>query len=281
MLIKPLFRKDSSLTLRVILVGVLAIGILIVDYKTAYLTPLKSSLVNLTRPLFGFSNISRFFSDWGHSQLRSRDDLLLENTRLQAENLVLQAKLQRFAALTIENVRLRELLNSTKLLDENVLVAEIIAVSPDPLSHYVMLNKGVADDVYVGQAVIDANGLFGQVMEVSATTCRVLLISDVRHAIPVQVSRNGVRLIAEGMGTYDSLSLPHVALTTDIVEGDVLITSGLGDVFPLGYPVAKVTEVRHDSGQPFAIVKAQPYAHLDRTRHVLLLFAEGAGHEGQ
>jgi rod shape-determining protein MreC len=280
-LIKPLFRKDSSLTLRVIFVGLIAVLVLLVDYKTQYLKPLKSSLVSLSQPLFTFVNIPRFFADWGEHQLVSREELQLENTRLEADNLVLQAKLQQFAALTIENVRLRELLNSTKLLEENVLVAEIIAVSPDPLLHYVMLNKGLVDDVFVGQAVIDANGLFGQVMEVATTTSRVLLISDVRHAVPVQVSRNGVRLIAEGIGDFSELSLPHVAMTTDIVEGDVLITSGLGEVFPLGYPVARVKEVRRDTGLTFAIVKAQPYAHIDRARHVLLLFEEGNGHEGQ
>ena len=224
--------------------------------------------------MYSFINVPRFFSDWSSNQLQSRDDLLIENTRLKAENLVLKAKLQRFAALTIENVRLRELLNSTKLLEENVLVAEIIAVSPDPLSQFVVLNKGSNNGVYVGQAVIDANGLFGQVTQVSKTMSRVLLISDMRHAIPVQVSRNGVRLIAEGTGKLDSLSLPDVALTTDITEGDVLITSGLGDIFPLGYPVARVTSVVHDPGQSFAIVKARPYAQLDRSRHVLLLFAE-------
>ncbi len=281
MLIKPLFRKDSSLTLRAIFVSLIALAVLFVDYKTDYFTVLKSSLVSLTQPVFVFVNIPRFFSDWSNHQLVSREELQIENTRLEADNLVLQAKLQQFAALTIENVRLRELLNSTKLLEENVLVAEIIAVSPDPLLHYVMLNKGSMDDVFVGQAVIDANGLFGQVMEVSATTSRVLLISDLRHAIPVQVSRNGVRLIAEGTSNFTELSLPHVAMTTDIVEGDVLITSGLGDVFPLGYPVARVKEVRRDTGLTFAIVKAQPYAHLDRARHVLLLFEEGNGHEGQ
>lgn len=172
MSIKPLFRKDSSLTLRVIFVGLLAAGILLADYHTQAFTPLKSYLMGLTRPLYNLANMPRFFSDWGNNQLQSRDQLLLDNTRLQAENLVLQAKLQRFAALTIENVRLRELLNSTKLLEENVLVAEIIAVSPDPLAHYVMLNKGSNDGVFLGQAVIDANGLFGQVMEVSNKSSR-------------------------------------------------------------------------------------------------------------
>lgn len=210
----------------------------------------------------------------------SREDLLVENAQLEAENLVLQAKVQKLASLAIENVRLRELLNSTSLLEENVLVAEIIAVSPDPYQHYVMLNKGAADGVYVGQGVVDANGLFGQVMEVTNDASRVILISDARHAVPVQVDRNGVRLIAEGSGDFTELKLPHVALTTDLVPGDVVSTSGLGGVFPKGYPVARITEVGHDPGQAFAIVKARPFAHLSRSSHVLLLFSEVSKHEG-
>jgi rod shape-determining protein MreC len=263
----------------VFFVSIFAIGILAVDYHTSYFSPVKSYLISITKPLYGLANISSFFSDVSDSQLKTRKQLQLENNSLRVENEMIKAKLQRFSALTVENVRLRELLNSTKLLDENILVAEIVAVSADPLFHYVMLNKGTADNVYIGQAVIDAQGLFGQIMEVAEHSSRVLLISDVRHAIPVQISRNGVRLIAEGVGSFDNLSLPNVALTTDIVEGDVLITSGLGDVFPLGYPVARVMEVIHETGLPFATIKAKPYAELDRTRHVLLLFPEDTGNE--
>jgi len=221
------------------------------------------------------------FKKWGETALATRDDIALENTRLKAENLILHSKLQRLSALTVENVRLRELLLSTRLLESNVLVAEIIAISPNPLFHFVMINKGSNDRVYEGQAVVDANGVFGQVMEVSATSSRILLLTDVRHAIPVQVSRNGIRLVAEGTGDMTELSLPNISQTTDIVEGDVLITSGLGQLFPMGYPVARVDVVKVEKGQAFATVKAQPYAHIDRAHHVLLLFPVGGGLESQ
>ncbi len=236
--------------------------------------PVKSYLLSATKPIYWVADLPNKFTEWGGDELNSRENLEIENARLQLENIVLQSKVQQLAALTIENVRLRELLNSTALIEENGHVAEIIAVSPDPQVHYVMLNKGWIDGVYEGQAVIDANGLFGQVIELSSDFCRVLLISDTQHAVPVQINRNGVRMIAEGTGDFNELRLPHVALTTDIVVGDVLSTSGLGGMFPLGYPVARVTEVRHDPGQAFAIVRARPFANLDRTRHVLLLFNE-------
>lgn len=242
------------------------------DAYLHFLDPLKSRLMDLSRPLYNMANLPHILQKWGEDKFASKDELLVETARLQAENLVLRAKVQKLAALAIENVRLRELLNATTLLEDNVQVAEIIAVSPDPTQQYVMLNRGAEDGVFVGQAVVDANGLFGQVMEVASHNARVLLISDQRHAVPVLVDRNGVRAVIEGANDFYQLELPHVALTTDIVAGDVLSTSGLGGLFPVGYPVARVAEVRHDPGQAFAIVKARPFAQLDRSRYVLLLF---------
>ena len=112
----------------------------------------------------------------------------------------------------------------------------------------------------------------GQVIEVSAVTSRVLLITDATHSIPVQVNRNGVRAIAEGSGSLASLEIHHVAATTDIREGDLLVSSGLGGRFPVGYPVASVVAVDRDPGQAFARISARPRAALDRSRHVLLVF---------
>ncbi|HEY6130962.1 MAG TPA: rod shape-determining protein MreC, partial [Halioglobus sp.] len=166
----------------------------------------------------------------------------------------------------------RALLNSSALLRDDVLVAELIGVSPDPERLQLILNKGESDGVFVGQPLIDASGLMGQVVEVSSDTSRALLITDVTHSVPVQVNRNGVRAIAEGTGALGSLEVRHVSSTTDIQPGDLLVTSGLGGRFPEGYPVAVVKEVERDTGDAFAHVLAVPSAALDRTRHVLLVF---------
>ncbi len=183
----------------------------------------------------------------------------------------------KMAALTAENARLRQLLNSAAYVEDRVVIAELTGVAPDPVRHRVVIDKGASAGVRVGQAVIDAHGLVGQVVEVSRFFSRVLLITDQTHAVPVQVNRNGVRAIAEGGGRIDQLELANVAATTDIRVGDLLVTSGLGGRFPAGYPVAQVHEVVEDPGEPFLTVRARPTARLDQSRHLLLIFNESDG----
>src|SRR5690606_41683513 len=155
-----------------------------------------------------------------------------ENEKLKAEALLMVRRLQRLAALTEQNVRLRELLNSAALVDDEVLVSELIGVDPNPFTHRIIIDKGSRDGVFLGQPVLDARGLMGQVVEVMPYSSRVLLITDSNHNVPVQVNRNGLRVIASGTGNPDSLELRHVADTADIKEGDLLVSSGLGQRFP-------------------------------------------------
>lgn len=257
----------------------LAVALLLADYYTTWLTPVRSWLLGVSRPIYVVVDAPRQAWQWTQGYFVSRDQLRFDNARLQTENLILQAKVQKLSALTIENIRLRELLNSTRTLEQNFVIAEIISVSPDPFSHFVILSKGSKHGAYIGQAVVDADGLFGQVVEVSERTSKVLLITDARHGVPVQIDRNGVRLIVEGAGDYTRLQLPFVTATTDLMIGDVLSTSGLGGVFPSNYPVARVVDIKHDPGQPFSEVLAEPFAQLSRARHVLLLFSQSADHE--
>lgn len=233
----------------------------------------RSALDTLGAPVYWLANLPLRFREWGQEHVQSRFEVLEENKRLSRENLVLQGRSQQMAALQAENVRLRALLNSSAILRDDVLVAELVGISPDPLRHQLILNKGSADEVFIGQPLIDADGLMGQVVEVSPSSSRALLITDASHSIPVQVNRNGVRAIAEGTGSLGALEVRHVSATTDIQIGDLLETSGLGGRFPGGYPVAVVTAIDRDPGQMFARVVARPSAALDRSRHVLLVFA--------
>ena len=241
--------------------------------RYGWMQEFEAKLSIIATPFYWVADIPSRISEWGDENLRSRKTLIKDNERLVAKSLLLRAQVQKLASLEAENVRLRELLNSSAILDDSVLVAEMIGVSPDPLHHQIIVNKGEEDGLYVGQPVIDALGLMGQIIQVGPLQSRVLLITDASYAIPVQINRNGVRSVAEGVGLYHELVLQHVAATTDIKAGDLLVSSGLGQRFPVGYPVAVVTEVTIDPGQPFAIVKAKPSAALNRSRHVLLVFS--------
>jgi len=240
----------------------------------------RSLMELLVAPVYWVADIPTRLADWKDATLVSRAALMEQNERLQRENLVLQGRSHQMASLQAENVRLRALLNSSAMLRDDVLVAELIGVSPDPVRHQVVLNKGAEDGVVVGQPLIDADGLLGQIVEVSPLNSRALLITDATNAIPVQVNRNGVRAIAEGSGRLSSMEIHHVSATTDIREGDLLVTSGLGGRFPVGYPVAVVDTIERDPGEPFARITATPSAALDRSRHVLLVFSSGAAGEG-
>ncbi len=246
---------------------------MVVDARVDALKPLRSQLGMLLTPLYYVAELPVRAWDTVYLQLTSRADLIAENERLRAEALLAKRKLQKLAALTEQNVRLRELLNSSELLDERVLVAELIGVDPNAFSQRILIDRGERDGVFLGQPVLDATGLMGQVVEVMPFTSRVLLITDVSHSLPVQVNRNGLRAIASGTGSSEWLELRHVGDTADIRVDDIVVSSGLGQRFPAGYPVGRVTHVNTDSSQPFAEVRVQPTAQLNRSRYLLLVFS--------
>lgn len=245
---------------------------LLASLFTHHLDPVKRQLSVFITPFYRITNWPHKLDElWGDASV-SRFDLLQENKRLETELLIHQRKLQQMAALAAENVRLRQLLNASELLQDDVLIAELIGISPNPLTHTVIINRGTKNGVYNGQPVLDAKGLMGQVIDVGVNSSRVLLITDPGHALPVQINRTGVRTIVEGTGDLERLSLRHVSNTTDIRIGDLLVSSGLGQRFPVGYPVAVVEQITHDPGEPFAAIIARPMAQLDSSRNVLLIF---------
>ncbi len=232
-------------------------------YLTLAVTPIRW-LMDL--PTRGLTQLDQTFS--------GRDQLLQQNDRLRSDLLLLARKLQRLDTLDRENGHLRNLLGAAKQLAHRVMLAELIGVSADPFTHQVVINKGLYDQVYLGQPVLDDGGIMGQVVEVGPYTSRVLLISDTQHAIPVQVDRSGFRALLLGRGNGQELLLDHVSATADIEVGDLLLSSGLGGRFPVGYPVAEVVDVIYDPGQSFATVRTRPRARLGTSRQLLLVFAQ-------
>lgn len=255
----------------------LSVALMVADARFDALQPLRSQLGMVLSPLYQVAQWPVRGWERMHQLTSSRADLLAENDRLRAEALLIRQKLQKLATLTEQNVRLRELLNSSSMVDERVLVAELIGVDPNPFTQRVMINRGERDGVFPGQPVLDATGLLGQVVEVMPFTSRVLLITDASHSLPVQINRNGLRAIASGAGNNDWLDLRHVSDTADIEVGDLVVSSGLGQRFPAGYPVGQVTAVERDPVQPFAQVRIRPSAQLNRSRYLLLVFSAGSG----
>lgn len=271
---KTLFAEEPDSVYR-LLFAVLCAGLLLfIDVRFGWLKPVRNALSIVTETVVTVTDLPRRAFVGLDEAITTRNTLTAENARLTQENLVLQRHVQRVAAMTAENSRLRELLNSSALLDSNVLVAEIIGVDPDPSRVEVVIDKGAADRLYPGQPVLDASGIIGQLIAVGPSQSRVILITDHRHGLPVEINRNGVRSIATGTGKSGLLQLQYLAATTDIRVGDLLVSSGLGGVFPRGYPVGRVSRVERDPRETFVQVDALPTAAIERSRYVLLVFAQ-------
>ncbi len=252
----------------------LSLALLVADYQFRVLDRFKQNMDVIQAPVHWLVNLPARLWEQVDGSVRSRAELEEENAALKARLRILEAKTERLVAMTAEVNRLRELLNASRIVENPVAVAEIIGINPDPYLHEVMINKGAEDGAFVGQPVLDSSGLMGQVTFVGERMSRVLLISDVTHAVPVQVNRNGIRGVLVGRGRLDELELVNVPQTADIQVGDLLVSSGLGGRFPAGYPVAVVSRVEHDPAEPFARVLATPKAELNRSRHVLLVQSE-------
>jgi rod shape-determining protein MreC len=207
-------------------------------------------------------------------QIRTHQDLVAANERLRAENMDLRSRSQKYAALTRENVRLRELLDSSAEFSETVVGADVLAIETSPSARQIVIDKGSRHGVYVGQPVVDAYGILGQIVQVGPFSSTALLITDVSHAAPVQINRTGLRAISVGTDGVDELRLSFVPTSADVEVGDLVVTSGLGDRFPAGYPVGKVAAVEIDHGEPFARILITPSAQVSRVREVLLVWPQ-------
>jgi rod shape-determining protein MreC len=251
---------------------VISLALMVVDHRYHHLETVRSVLSVVIYPLQFTADLPLSASRWISDTFSTRNQLQEENRELRKQNLLLRAQQQKLLALETENMRLRDLLDSSLKIGDRVLIAELMAVDLDPYRQQVTIDKGSSSGVYQGQPVLDANAVMGQVIHVNRFTSTVLMITDARHALPVQINRNGLRTIAMGTGRINELELPHLPNNADIQVGDLLVTSGLGGRFPAGYPVAEVASVTREPGQPFAEVTARPSAHLDRTREALLVW---------
>ena len=267
------FSRTPALGLRLLLLAALSIILLVIDHRQHHLDTVRKTIGAAVYPLHVLVDAPVSLWRWLEETTATRSELLLENSRLNAERLLTHARLQRYAALESENARLRAMLDATSRVSVQVQVAEIMSVSANPFRHVLVIDKGSRNGVFNGQAMIDADGVVGQVIEAGLLSAQGVLVSDPDHALPVEVNRNGLRTIAVGTGEFDRLELPFLPNNADIQDGDLLVTSGLGGAFPPGYPVAVVDAVVRIPQGPFAEVTARPTAALNQVREIMLLSA--------
>jgi rod shape-determining protein MreC len=269
---RPILARGPSTGLRFFFFALLSLGLMWLDQRGGYLDTVRHALSLVTYPLQLLVDSPGAAWDWLQDSFATRDRLRRENEELETRLRQSDLRLMRFADLEQENLRLRGMRAATARISERVVVAEIMHVDLNPYRHRVIINKGTRDGAFKGQAVLDATGVFGQITHAGPFSSEAILITDAEHAIPVQVNRNGLRSLAVGTGDLHRLSLPFLPTNADIRVGDLLVTSGLDDVFPAGYPVGKVTKAEMMAAQTLANVVAEPAATLDRDREVLLVW---------
>jgi rod shape-determining protein MreC len=274
---RPIIGRGPPLGAGFAFLAIVSITLMVLDHRASYLETAKMYMGVVVHPFYSVVQAPFDFWNWMTGSFADRTTLRSDNERLTEELRVARIKALQFESLNEENRRLRAIRSASEGIGERTLIAEIIRVDVDPFRHRVRINKGAEDDVFKGQPVLDAFGIVGQVTRVDRYTSELILISDSAHATPVQVNRNGIRSIAVGTGDVNKLYLPYLTVEADVKQGDLLVSSGLDGIFPAGYPVARITGVKRDPSQTFAVVDAKPLAQLDRSREVLLLWFQAPG----
>ena len=257
---------------RLILLSALSVALMILDHRGHHLEKIRAGLNVLAYPIQLIASVPAYVGGSIGDFFTTRGTLRQDNEKLLAERQVLNAKVQQFDALEEENARLRRMLGSAAQVADKVLAAELVEVSSEPFTRKIVVAKGSRDGVYVGQSVIDAHGIMGQVTQVASLVSRVTLITDAGHAIPVLDNRSGLRMLVFGTGDPDTLKVPYLTSASDIKEGDLLVSSGMGGTFPPGYPVAQVSRIVNDPNEAFLAITAKPAAQLNHGKQVMLIW---------
>lgn len=267
---KPL-RGPSTLT-RLVLLVLLSLSLMMLDHRGQHLVQIRAALRVMLYPVQLVASLPAVAYHGIAELFASGRVLREENQNLHSERQLLLARLQQFDALEAENQRLRALLGSAKRVAERALAADLLEVSLEPFTRRIIVARGTRDGVYVGQPVIDAYGIMGQITDVTAHMSTASLITDPGHSIPVLVNRSGLRAFVTGTGDQDRAKVPYLTATADIREGDLLVSSGMGGTFPAGYPVAEVVRIVNDPNEAFLEIAARPAAHLNHSKQVLLIW---------
>jgi len=267
----PMFADSALGTLKLTMYLTFAIVLMIADHRGGYIERVRAALGIAIEPVYRVAALPAQLSNDARLALADRSRLAEQNAELGRKLMLAEAALNRYASVEEQNQRLKRLLDVQTSLGLSAQLARLIEVDPGPFHRRIVLNVGSEDRVAVGQAVIDATGVMGQIVETLAHTSTVMLITNPTQAIPVAIERTGLRTIAKGGGNADTLELPNIPISADVKVGDRLITSGLGGVYPAGFPVGEIRTISNDASGLFAAAIAAPSASLDRSGEVLVL----------
>jgi len=269
---RPLQGRGGSPGFRFALYAILSIAFMVLDQRFDWLERAHSVMQAATYPIELAVSSPVAAWHWVQNSFATRDSLEAENKLLRTQLRDLEVRSMRYDALAQQNAALIGLRQSLPPVASRWLPAEIVNIQLDSLRQRVLIDRGTVNGVTASQAVLDDDGVVGQTMHVGPWSAQVILITDPEHALPVSIARTGLRTIAVGAGDSTSLGLPYLPANADVRVGDVLVTSGLGGVFPPGYPVARIIEVHKDAVQPLAHVRAAPFAHIDTDTEVMLVW---------
>ena len=267
----PHFGSDNGGTLKLLSYLALGIALMVSDHRGGLLAKVRQTATVAAEPVWWLAALPGRLVALTEAAVANQTRLYHENVDLQQHLLLAQARIERLQSLAQENERLRALLGGTRGNVLAVQLASLLDVDLDPVRQRVILDIGQNQGAHVGQVVIDAGGVLGQVISVTPTHAIALLVTDPDHAVPVQVVRSGLRLIVYGTGSSNRLSVPNIPQNGDIRVGDELITSGIGGRFPAGFPVGRVASLLPDPSHAFVSATLVPAARLDRSGNVLLV----------
>ncbi|NYT28283.1 rod shape-determining protein MreC [Candidatus Thiodubiliella endoseptemdiera] len=250
----------------------IAIFLIFSDYKFSYLDSVKQSIARLISPVYLLVNLPSQFYIWINEQGTSKQFLLNQNKRLNVELTRLKVDLQDHNALLLDNQKLSDLLKSRYQLDKGIFVlARVGAISQSRLKKQIVINKGVGDGIEIGQIVLGADGVLGQVSQVTPLYSTILLITDPTQHIPIKNQRNGIRGIGKGIASQQGkLMVNFIESGLDVKVGDVFLTSAIGSKFPAGYPVGRVIHIENRTNDPFLHIELTPTQTIQQLEFVLI-----------
>ncbi len=275
-----IFSRQPPSFRSVILAVICSLIILFFNWRMPQLIqPVREALFAAYNPIYTVASYPVLSREWMNQQMKSETQLRRENTALNAELLQANVRLQKISELSAENARLRGLLDTPLIIDGRMEIAEVIGMDADPLRHIIVINRGSANNLKVGQTVLDDRGIMGQIIAVYPHSSRVMLLSDKDHSLSVRLEHSGMRAIVSGTGDLGLLKMEYVPTSANIKVGEKVYSSGLGEHFPAGYLVGTISKIsRHNSGE-FAQIDIKPAAQLAGSHHVVVLYSNALAKE--